>query len=82
MDHEHARLGIDVGGSGIKGAPVDVRNGELLAGRLRIATPKPATPDAVAATVAEIVQHFEWEGPVGATMPGVVKEGVLVTAAN
>jgi len=76
------RLGIDIGGSGIKGAPVDVEAGTLVDERLRVATPLPATPEAVAAAVGEIVEHFGWTGPIGATMPGVVKHGVLVTAAN
>ena len=75
-------LGIDIGGSGVKGAPVDVDNGTLLAERFRIETPHPATPDAVAAAVAEVISHFDWHGPVGATMPGVVKSGTLLTAAN
>lgn len=75
-------LGIDVGGTGIKGAPVDTGRGELIAPRLRIPTPKPATPDSVAACVADIVSQFEWKGPIGITMPGVVKHGVILTAAN
>ena len=79
---QNNRLGIDIGGTGIKGAPVDVTKGKLLAERLRIDTPQPATPDAVAATVAQIVEHFGWKGPIGATMPGVVKDGTLLTAAN
>ncbi len=79
---KRTRLGIDIGGSGIKGAPVDIGRGELIAERLRIATPQPATPESVARCVAEIVEHFEWHGPIGATMPGVVKQGVVLTAAN
>jgi len=76
------RLGIDIGGTGIKGAPVDTTNGTLTAERFRIETPHPATPEAVASTVAKIVTHFEWKGPIGATMPGVVKDGTMLTAAN
>ena len=79
---ERTVLGIDIGGSGIKGAPVDVGVGELIAERLRIPTPQPATPEAVAACVAEIVEHFAWKGPIGVTVPGVVKHGVILTAAN
>jgi polyphosphate glucokinase len=75
-------LGIDIGGSGIKGAPVDVEQGTRLAERFRLDTPQPATPGAVAATVAEVTGHFDWHGQVGATMPGVVKQGILLTAAN
>ncbi|WP_219467051.1 polyphosphate--glucose phosphotransferase [Nonomuraea rhizosphaerae] len=75
-------LGIDIGGSGIKGAPVDTESGELTQERLRIPTPQPAKPDGVAEVVAEIVKHFSWSGPVGVTFPGVVVDGVVRTAAN
>jgi polyphosphate glucokinase len=75
-------LGIDIGGTGIKGAPVDSATGELIAPRHRILTPHPATPDAVAAVVAKVAQHFDWTGAIGATFPAVVKEGVVQTAAN
>jgi polyphosphate glucokinase len=75
-------LGIDIGGSGIKGAPVDVARGELTAERLRIATPQPATPDAVADGVAEIARAFQWQGPIGCTFPAIVKGGVVFSAAN
>jgi polyphosphate glucokinase len=75
-------LGIDVGGSGIKGAPVDVGTGQLLAERLRIATPQPSTPEAVAETVKEVVTHFGGTGPIGCTLPSVVQNGVVRTAAN
>lgn len=75
-------LGIDIGGTGIKGAVVDTKKGRLLTDRLRLLTPDPATPDAVGTTVAEIATHFEWSGPIGCTFPGVVKGGVVHTAAN
>jgi polyphosphate glucokinase len=75
-------LGIDIGGSGIKGAPVDIEHGKLLAERQRIPTPQPATPEAVADIVAEIVQRFGWSGPLGCTLPSVVKNGVVYSAAN
>jgi polyphosphate glucokinase len=75
-------LGIDIGGSGIKGAPVEIERGVLAAERCRIPTPLPSTPDAVADTVAEIVQHFAWKGPVGCTFPAVVKKGFVYSAAN
>lgn len=75
-------FGIDIGGSGIKGAKVDLSTGEFIGDRIKILTPKPATPEAVAATVAEIVQQAEWEGPVGITIPAVVRGGVALTAAN
>jgi polyphosphate glucokinase len=75
-------LGIDIGGTGIKGAPVDTRTGELIAPRFRIPTPHPATPDAVAETVAQVAEHFDWTGPLGATFPAVVQHGTVRTAAN
>lgn len=75
-------LGIDIGGSGIKGALVDVDKGELVTERHRIPTPQPAAPDDVADVVAEIVKHFGYEGPIGCTFPAVVKGGVTLTAAN
>ncbi|HVO43656.1 MAG TPA: ROK family protein [Aggregatilineales bacterium] len=75
-------LGIDIGGTGIKGAPVDTEQGSLRAERFRVLTPQPATPDAVADCVLEIVNHFRWEGRIGLTYPGVVKQGLTMTAAN
>jgi len=75
-------LGIDVGGSGIKGAPVDTKTGRLLAARRRVATPQPATPRAVAQAVASIVDAFAWKGPIGCALPAVVKDGRVRTAAN
>ncbi len=75
-------LGIDIGGTGIKGAPVDSETGELIAPRRRILTPHPATPEAVASVVAEIAKHFDWTGHIGATFPAVVTGGVVRTAAN
>ncbi len=75
-------LGIDIGGSGIKGAPVDIEKGEMLTERYRIPTPQPAKPEAVAKTVAEIAKYFEWEGPIGCGFPSVVRQGVTRTAAN
>ncbi len=75
-------LGIDIGGSGIKGAPVDTKTGELTAERHRIPTPQPATPKAIAEVVAKLVDHFQWTGPVGITFPGVVVDGEIRTAAN
>ncbi len=75
-------LGIDVGGSGIKGAPVDIQTGELTDERQRIKTPARAEPAAVARAVADIVKHFEWRGPVGCAFPARVKHGIARTAAN
>lgn len=75
-------FGIDIGGSGIKGARVDLSTGEFIGDRIKIATPQPATPDAVAEVVAEILSEAEWDGPVGITVPAVVHEQVALTAAN
>ncbi len=75
-------LGLDIGGSGIKGAPVDTDKGELMAERHRIATPDPSKPEAVADVIAEIAAFFNWTGPLGSTFPAVIKEGVAHTAAN
>src|SRR3712207_655299 len=75
-------FGIDVGGSGIKGAPVDTETGELLAERVRIKTPRPATPEAIVGTAVEVVRQSGWEGPVGCGFPAVIKGGVVRTAAN
>jgi polyphosphate glucokinase len=75
-------LGIDIGGTGIKGAPVDVKTGQLVAERHRIETPRPALPDAVADVVAQVAAHFDWKGPIGCTFPGVVHAGTVKTAAN
>ncbi|WP_207390547.1 polyphosphate--glucose phosphotransferase [Rhodococcus sp. ABRD24] len=75
-------FGVDVGGSGIKGAAVDLETGELIGDRLKIETPHPATPEAIAATVAEIVRLAEWKDPVGITLPSVVTSGIARTAAN
>lgn len=75
-------LGIDIGGSGIKGALVDVKKGTLTTKRRRIPTPQPSTPEAVAATVAKISRHFRWMGPIGCTFPAIVKKGAVYSAAN
>jgi polyphosphate glucokinase len=75
-------LGVDIGGSGIKGAPVDTSTGELLHPRHRIPTPQPSKPEAVAEVVAEVVRHFNWTGPVGCTFPAIVQQGVVYSAAN
>ncbi|MER6672625.1 polyphosphate--glucose phosphotransferase [Streptomyces sp. NPDC000983] len=76
-------FGVDIGGSGIKGAPVDLDRGDLAQERHKVLTPHPATPDAVADGVKEVVEHFGWTGPVGLTFPGVVTGGSTIrTAAN
>lgn len=75
-------LGIDIGGSGIKAAPVDVTTGALSAPRVKVATPRPALPDPIAEAVKGLVAGFGWTGPAGIAFPGVVIGGVTHTAAN
>lgn len=75
-------LGIDIGGSGIKGALVDTQKGEMITDRYRIPTPRPATPEAVIATVNKIVQHFDYQGPIGVGFPGIVVDGHILSAVN
>jgi polyphosphate glucokinase len=75
-------LGIDVGGSGIKGAPVDTETGQLLAERMRIKTPKSAEPEPMAEIVNQIAGFFQWKGPIGIGFPAPIKGGVAMMAAN
>ena len=75
-------LGIDIGGSAVKGAPVETATGRLAGARHEVATPDPATPDALGDAVAEVVRRAGWSGPVGCAFPGVVKDGRTLTAAN
>ena len=75
-------LGVDIGGTGIKVAPVDVTTGKLVAERVKVATPHPAEPDAIAAAVRELVTGFGWSGPAGIAFPGVITDGTTRTAAN
>ncbi len=75
-------LGIDIGGSGIKGAIVNTDTGAFVGERYRIATPDPATPQAMARIVARLVRHFAWQGPVGCGMPGPIKDGRVLALAN
>jgi polyphosphate glucokinase len=75
-------FGIDIGGSGIKGAVVDTATGQLVTSRTRVLTPQPSTPAAVAAVVAQTLADAHWDGLVGATFPAVIKHGVAKSAAN
>jgi polyphosphate glucokinase len=75
-------FGLDIGGSGIKGAPVDIATGTLVTERVRIPTPQPATPAAVLAAAAAVVRQAGCRGPIGCGFPAVVKDGVVRTAAN
>lgn len=75
-------LGVDIGGSGVKGAPVDAKKGVLVEDRHRIPTPQPATPEAVSKTMHDVMKAHGWEGALGCTVPGRVVRGVVETAAN
>jgi polyphosphate glucokinase len=75
-------LGIDIGGSGIKAALVDTQRGQLLTERYRVPTPSPATPNSLARSVARIVHHFSWKGPIGCGVPGPIKNGKVMVVAN
>jgi polyphosphate glucokinase len=75
-------FGVDVGGSGVKGGVVDLDTGQLVGDRFKLPTPQPATPAAVANTIAAVVKEFGWSEPLGVTYPGVVTNGVVRTAAN
>ena len=76
------RLGIDVGGSGVKGAVVDVGSGELVTERFRLATPQPSVPEAVATAISAVIAEHGWSGPFGCTLPSVVSHGIVRSAAN
>lgn len=80
-DQTHT-LGIDIGGSGIKGAIVDVASGKRTSDRHRIATPRPATPEAIADTLIDVVDFFDWDGAIGCTFPAIIDQGVARSAAN
>lgn len=75
-------MGIDIGGSGIKGALVDTKKGELVSKRVRMRTPQPATPEACIFVIKQIVEALDYQGPMGVGIPGIVINGVLFSAAN
>jgi polyphosphate glucokinase len=75
-------LGIDIGGSGIKGAPVDTTSGQLLSEKVRLRTPPSAKPGPMIDIVAKIAKDFSWDGPIGCGFPGVIRDGKTLTAAN
>ena len=75
-------LGIDIGGSGIKGAVVDVTTGEFTTERHRLDTPQPATPESISQTLKSIVDFFEWRGPIGCTFPAIIDNGHARSASN
>lgn len=75
-------VGVDIGGTGMKAAPVDLGTGELVGPRVRFDTPKPATPEAMAEVFADLVASFDFDGPIGTTLPAVVRHGIVGSAAN
>lgn len=75
-------LGIDIGGSGIKGAIVDAETGEMITDRYRLKTPSGAKPADVAEVVGKVARHYEWTGPIGCTFPAIIRNGVAFSAAN
>ena len=75
-------LGIGIGGTGIKSAIVETKTGELITERKRVATPRPATPDAIGQTLKEVVEQHEWSGPIGIGFPAAIQHGIARTAAN
>ncbi|GAB3126397.1 ROK family protein [Tsukamurella serpentis] len=79
---EKLGFGVDIGGSGIKGGVVDLETGELVGERFKVDTPQPSTPQACAQVAREVIDHFSWEGPVGITVPAVVTNGIVRSAAN
>jgi polyphosphate glucokinase len=80
--HPNLLLGIDIGGTGIKGGLVDPANGALVGERVRIDTPQPTTPAAIGDVLSAIAKHFQWKGLIGCGFPGVVNQGRIMTAAN
>lgn len=82
IDHPQHALGIDIGGTGIKAALVDIADGSLISDRFRLDTPHPSTPAAVATTVRDVVATIDYAGPVGVTFPGVVMHGTVKTSVN
>lgn len=82
MEPAGISFGVDIGGTGIKAAPVDLVSGALTGDRLRVDTPHESTPERVAAVVADLVHRHRWTGPIGVCMPSVVMHGVVRTAAN
>lgn len=75
-------MGVDVGASGIKGGLVDINTGKMLTERHRLETPQPPTPEAMAEVFAQLVQHFDWKGPIGCGFPAIVHKGIARSAAN
>lgn len=81
-DSPDVGFGIDIGGTGMKAAIADLRTGALLSERTRIPTPRPATPAAMADVARQLVEHHQWTRPIGVGFPGIVRHGVVGSAAN
>jgi polyphosphate glucokinase len=81
-DSSDSAIGVDIGGTGIKGAHVDTERGMLLTERIRLLTPSPATPTSVADVVCRVVEQIGGQGPIGLTLPAVVRDGTVETASN
>lgn len=79
---ENIYAGVDVGGTGIKAAVVDTNTGQLLTERIKVLTPQPATPEAVAKSISELLQALRWDGPTGVGFPAIVKNQVAMSAGN
>src|SRR5258708_37004685 len=75
-------LGIDIGGTGIKGAPVNTETGKVLAEHFGVLTPHPATPEAVSECVVQVAKPFDWKERIGWTFQRFIKKGVTMSAAN
>lgn len=75
-------LGIDVGGTSIKGAVVDIDTGELIRDRVRLTTPQPATPSVVSSVVSGLAARLDFTGPTGIAFPSAISRGIVLTAAN
>lgn len=82
LENSACMLGIDIGGTGIKGALIDTITGQLLTPRIRYATPKPATPTAIAHLISQIADDMGWNGPIGCTFPALMQKGIVLAAAN
>lgn len=82
MEDDTLVLGVDIGGTGIKGALVDVEKGVFTTERFRLDTPQPSTPQAVADKLKEVIDHFDWKGKVGIGFPAIIRHNVAQSAAN
>jgi polyphosphate glucokinase len=75
-------LGIDIGGTGIKASPVNIKKGKLIRTPVKVSTPQPAEPKSILPLLRDLIKNYNWSGPIGCGFPGVIKKGVVLTAAN